>query len=46
MARIQPLSPLVIAQVTLQSRPAELPCGAEIQCHGGQAPPPKGGHGE
>jgi DNA mismatch repair protein MutL len=25
-----------VGQVTLQSRPAELACGAEIQCHGGE----------
>src|SRR5437764_14283367 len=28
-----------IAQVTLQSRPPNLPCGAEIHCHGGQLSP-------
>src|SRR6202011_3631364 len=25
-----------VAQVTLQSRPAEQTCGAELHCHGGQ----------
>ncbi|HZY87073.1 MAG TPA: DNA mismatch repair endonuclease MutL [Gemmataceae bacterium] len=25
-----------VAQVTLQSRPAELTCGSEVRCHGGQ----------
>jgi DNA mismatch repair protein MutL len=30
-----------IAQVTLQSRPPQLPCGAEIRCHGGQITPPR-----
>src|SRR5207247_2589398 len=25
-----------VAQVTLQSRPPEQPCGAEVTCHGGQ----------
>ncbi len=28
-----------VAQVTLQSRPAELTCGAELRCHGGQHTP-------
>jgi DNA mismatch repair protein MutL len=28
-----------VAQVTLQSRPHEQPCGAEITCHGGQVSP-------
>ena len=28
-----------VAQVTLQSRPAELTCGAEVRCHGGQLSP-------
>jgi DNA mismatch repair protein MutL len=28
-----------IAQVALQSRPADLPCGAEVHCHGGQVSP-------
>jgi DNA mismatch repair protein MutL len=28
-----------VAQVTLQSRPAELTCGAEVRCHGGQLAP-------
>src|SRR5947209_1755635 len=28
-----------VAQVTLQSRPPELPCGAEVRCHGGQLSP-------
>src|SRR5436309_140730 len=28
-----------VAQVTLQSRPAELTCGAEARCHGGQLAP-------
>jgi len=30
-----------VAQVTLQSRPADLPCGAEIYCHGGEMSPIK-----
>src|SRR6516164_2848651 len=25
-----------VAQVTLQSRPPALPCGAEVRCHGGR----------
>jgi DNA mismatch repair protein MutL len=28
-----------IAQVTLQSRPPDQPCGAEVTCHGGQLSP-------
>jgi len=28
-----------VAQVTLQSRPADLPCGAELTCHGGEYSP-------
>src|SRR5436853_4588253 len=28
-----------VAQVTLQSRPPEQPCGAEVTCHGGQLSP-------
>src|SRR6266566_4673062 len=28
-----------IAQVTLQSRPPEQPCGAEVTCHGGDLSP-------
>src|SRR5437868_5222527 len=28
-----------VAQVALQSRPPEQPCGAEIHCHGGQLSP-------
>src|SRR3954470_19918304 len=28
-----------VAQVTLQSRPPDLPCGAEVRCHGGQLSP-------
>jgi DNA mismatch repair protein MutL len=34
-----------IAQVTLQSRPPEQPCGAEIACHGGQLSPVRGWNG-
>src|SRR5438270_1065796 len=34
-----------VAQVTLQSRPAGLPCGAEITCHGGDLSPVKAWNG-
>jgi DNA mismatch repair protein MutL len=34
-----------IAQVTLQSRPPEQPCGAEITCHGGQLSPARAWNG-
>jgi DNA mismatch repair protein MutL len=34
-----------VAQVTLQSRPADLACGAEIACHGGEISPVRAWNG-
>src|SRR5438874_12961918 len=34
-----------VAQVTLQSRPPEQPCGAEITCHGGEFSPVRAWNG-
>src|SRR2546427_6953796 len=34
-----------VAQVTLQSRPPDRPCGAEITCHGGDLSPVKAWNG-
>src|SRR5262245_3818482 len=34
-----------VAQVTLQSRPADLTCGAEITCYGGQLSPVRAWNG-
>jgi DNA mismatch repair protein MutL len=34
-----------VAQVTLQSRPPDRPCGAEITCHGGQLSPVRAWNG-
>src|SRR5437899_6414604 len=34
-----------VAQVSLQSRPPEQPCGAEITCHGGQLSPARAWNG-
>src|SRR5438105_1304954 len=34
-----------VAQVTLQSRPVDLPCGAEIGCHGGDMSPMRAWNG-
>src|SRR6266542_1478449 len=34
-----------VGQVTLQSRPADRPCGAEITCHGGDLSPVKAWNG-
>lgn len=34
-----------VAQVTLQSRPPDHPCGAEITCHGGQLSPARAWNG-
>src|SRR5262245_30137913 len=34
-----------VAQVRLQSRPADQPCGAEVTCHGGQLSPGRAWNG-